>query len=74
MYKKNDFSQFATRSGSLTSCGDTGEYGLIVWFGTKSRLSALKKSKLVMNSISKLTLKSFPKIKVHKVSKKGSKK
>jgi len=66
MYKNSDYSKNATRAAEITTCGDTGEVGLTVWFGTKSKRSGLKKANEVMKAIMDLKLKKFPEIKTRK--------
>lgn len=68
MYKKNDFSKEATRAAEITQCGDNGEYGLTVWFGTKSKSAAKVKAHRVMVALDQYKdrgapeFKSFPRI------------
>lgn len=69
MYKKNDFSHYATRASEITECTETGEIGWIFWFGTKSKASALKKAKAMIVATMDLKLKKFPEIKLPKTQK-----
>jgi hypothetical protein len=62
MYKKSDFSHEATRAIELHKCPKTGEFGLIVWLGTKSPRALRDKSVILSQAIAGKNLKTFPKV------------
>ncbi len=60
MSKRNR--QFKDWSISLTSDGDTDEYGAVVWFGTADRAAAVKKLHKLARKILDVNFKTFKKV------------
>ena len=62
MYKRCDFSHEAMRALALHKCPNNGEFGVVVWFGTKSERQAKKKQGKLAALIHDKNLKTFPKL------------